>query len=326
MKGKILFEKIREKRIELDFTQKYLSELTGISLSLIKVIETGRSETNYENVVKIAETLKIDIEEIFIKGFRNTKVIAVANNKGGCGKTSVVSSLSYTITEVDKDAKILVIDSDMQMNLTRSYGLDRNLDKNLNTALVNEESLTNFITPTEYENIDIIISDLQLSTIDMLLFTKKLRESVFKRLLQPILEQGLYDYIIIDTNPTLGLLNFNILNACDYVLVPVELTAFGIQGLEILTEYFDEVRTINNKLGIIGVLRTKVDKRENITQEADDLLVEVFGDILFESFIPTDANVKKAQWNSVPLNLYSKNSRAAKQYKSLAKEVIKRAK
>ena len=326
MKGKILFQKIRDRRIEVDFTQKYLSELTGISLSLIKVLETGRSETNYENVVKIAQALKIDIEEIFIEGFRNTKVIAVANNKGGCGKTSVVSSLSYTITEVDKDAKILVIDSDMQMNLTRSYGLDRNIDTNLNTALVNEESLTNFITPTEYPNIDIVISDLQLSTIDMLLFTKKLRESVFKRLLQPILDKGSYDYIIIDTNPTLGLLNFNILNACDYVLVPVELTAFGIQGLEILTEYFDEVRTINNKLQILGVLRTKVDKRENITKEADDLLVEVFGDIVFESFIPTDANVKKAQWNSVPLNLYSKNSRAAKQYKSLAKEVIKLAK
>ena len=326
MKGKILFQKIRDRRIDVDFTQKYLSELTGISLSLIKVLETGRSETNYENVVKIAQALKIDIEEIFIKGFRNTKVIAVANNKGGCGKTSVVSSLSYTITEVDKDSKILVIDSDMQMNLTRSYGLDRNLNKNLHTALVNEESLTNFITPTEYPNIDIILSDLQLSTIDMLLFTKKLRESVFKRLLQPILDKGLYDYIIIDTNPTLGLLNFNILNACDYVLVPVELTAFGIQGLEILTEYFDEVRTINNKLEILGVLRTKVDKRENITKEADELLVVVFGDIVFESFIPTDTNVKKAQWNSVPLNLYSKNSRAAKQYKSLAKEVIKLAK
>ena len=96
--------------------------------------------------------------------------------------------------------------------------------------------------------------------------------------------------------------------------------------MEILTEYFDEVRTINNKLEILGVLRTKVDKRENITKEADELLVVVFGDIVFESFIPTDTNVKKAQWNSVPLNLYSKNSRAAKQYKSLAKEVIKLAK
>ncbi|TCO70670.1 AAA family ATPase [Marinisporobacter balticus] len=326
MKGKIVFQRIRERRIEVDFTQQYLSELSGITLSLIKAVETGRSETSYKNVVKIANALKIDIDEIFIEGFRNTKVIAVANNKGGCGKTSVVSSLSYAIAEMDKDTKVLVIDSDMQMNLTRSYGLDRDLEKNLNTALVNEQNLIDFIIPTEYENIDIIVSDLGLSTIDMLLFTKKLRESVFKRILQPIINKGLYDYIIIDTNPTLGLLNFNILNACDYVLIPVELTSFGIQGLEILTEYFDEVRTINDKLQILGVLRTKVDKRENITKEAEEILVDVFGDIVFESYISVDTNVKKAQWDSLPLSIYSKNSRAAKQYKSLAKEVVKLAK
>lgn len=326
MKGKILFQKIRDRRIDVDFTQQYLSELSGISLSLIKAVETGRTETSYDNVVKIAKALKIDIDEIFIEGFRNTKIIAVANNKGGCGKTSVVSSLSYSISDIDKDSKVLVIDSDMQMNLTRSYGLDRDLDKNLNTALVNEKNLIDFIKHTEYKNIDIIISDLGLSTIDMLLFTKKLRESVFKRILQPIIDKGLYDYIIIDTNPTLGLLNFNILNACDYVLVPVELTSFGIQGLEILTEYFDEVRTINNNLEILGVLRTKVDKRENITKEAEELLVEVFGDIVFDSYIPVDTNVKKAQWHSLPLSIYSKNSRASKQYKNLAKEVIKLAK
>lgn len=326
MKGKILYQKIRDRRIEVDFTQQYLSELSGISLSLIKAIETGRSETSYENVVKISEALKMDIVEIFIEGFRDTKVIAIANNKGGCGKTSVVASLSYALTEIDEEIKVLVIDSDMQMNLTRSYGLDRNLEKNLSLALVNEQTLLDFIIPTEYKNIDIIISDLQLSTIDMLLFTKKLRESVFKRILQPVIDKGLYDYILIDTNPTLGLLNFNILNSCNYVLVPVELTSFGIQGLEILTEYFDEVRTINNDLKILGVLRTKVDKRESITKEAEDILIDVFGDIIFESYIPIDTNVKKAQWNSLPLSIYNKNSRANKQYRNLAKEVIKLAK
>lgn len=325
MKGKVLSEKIRQRRSEIDLTQQDLAKEANVSASLIKAIETDRCETSLENMKKIAQVLNVALEEIYIKDFRDTKVITIANNKGGCGKSTVVSNLGYCLSEINNN-RILLIDSDMQMNLSYSYGIERKIDNNLNVSLIKEEPLFDYIIKTSYDNIDIVISDFDMATIEMTLFTKTLRESVFKRILGPVVEKGIYDYIIIDTNPTLGMLNFNILNASDYVFVPVEMSAFGILGLEVVTKFIAQVQSINNNLSLGGVLRTKVDKRENITKESDELLKDVFGDKILNSYISIDTNIKKAQWNSVPLIAFNHNSRAAKQYKELAKEVIKIAK
>ena len=170
-----------------------------------------------------------------------TKVIAVSNNKGGSGKTTVAGNLAYSLMQQGK--KVLLIDADMQINLTRSYDLSKNSEKSLYDALIKENSLQHYIINTKYPNIDFIISDHMLSAIDMELFTKKLRETVFERILRPVKSENSYDYIIIDTCPFLGLLNYNILVASDYVLVPVELSAFGIEGLEPLTNFFEEARS-----------------------------------------------------------------------------------
>ena len=325
MKGKVLSEKIRQRRSEIDLTQQDLAKEANVSASLIKAIETDRCETSLENMKKIAQVLNVALEEIYIKDFRDTKVITIANNKGGCGKSTVVSNLGYCLSEINNN-RILLIDSDMQMNLSYSYGIERKIDNNLNVSLIKEEPLFDYIIKTSYDNIDIVISDFDMATIEMTLFTKTLRESVFKRILGPVVEKGIYDYIIIDTNPTLGMLNFNILNASDYVFVPVEMSAFGILGLEVVTKFIAQVQSINNNLSLGGVLRTKVDKRENITKESDELLKDVFGDKILNSYISIDTNIKKAQWNSVPLIAFNHNSRAAKQYKELVKEVIKIAK
>lgn len=322
MKGRILYHRIKRRRKEIDFTQKMLSDESGVNLSIIKSIETGRSETSYENINLIAGALNVDVDEIFIPEFRDTKVITVANNKGGSGKTSVVSSLGFSLSEIDNQ-RILLIDSDMQMNMTYSYGLERNKEKNLNIAINKEDDLSNYIVNTDHQNIDMIVSDFDMAAIEMNLFTKTLRETIIKKMLQPVIDQGIYDFILIDTNPTLGILNFNLLNASDYVIVPVEMSAFGILGLEILMRFIDQASEINPKLQLAGVLRTKVDKRESITSEAQKVLVDVFGNNIFESYISIDANVKKSQWNREPLNIYNDASRANVQYRALAKEVMK---
>lgn len=323
MARKVKFEKIRKRRMEIDMTQQELAEQTGINISVIKAQETGRSDTTYENLKKIADYLKMDIDEIYIEDYRETKVIAVANNKGGSGKTSVVASLGYSLAEMDK--KVLLIDSDMQMNLSYTYNFERD-HQNLNTAIIQEDDLIHYINKTEYENIDIIISDFEMATIEMTLFTKTLRETVFKRMLNTILDRGIYDYILIDTNPTLGILNFNILSATDYVIVPVEMSAFGILGLEVLMKFINQAQDINEKLELAGVLRTKVDKRESITNEAEEVLLDVFGRKIFDSYISIDTNVKKSQWERVPLSIFNDKSRASRQYKSFTRELLRIAK
>lgn len=313
------YEKIKKLRLERGMTQVELAEATGVNVSVIKSQETGRSDMNYDYLLKIAEGLGVDLGEIYIEDYRETKVITVANNKGGSGKTSVVASLGHTLSDMGK--KVLLIDSDMQMNLSYSYGFERDR-MNLNEAIVNEEDLGGYIRKTDFDNLDIIISDFEMATIEMHLFTKTLRETVFKRLLKKTVESGVYDFIVIDTNPTLGMLNLNILNASDYVIVPVEMSAFGILGLEVLIKFINQAQEINEKLELAGVLRTKVDKRESITSEADEVLMDVFGEKIFDSYIPIDTNVKKAQWERQPLNVFNKSSRANKQYTRFAKELM----
>ncbi|MEN1761734.1 AAA family ATPase [Anoxynatronum sibiricum] len=320
MKSRVLNEVLRKRRLDVDFTQQDLSSMSGVNISIIKALETGRSDTTYENISKLCEALKIPISEVYLEDFRETKVITVANNKGGSGKTSVVASLGYCLSEINEN-RVLLIDGDMQMNLSYSYNVERNDRLNLYEAIIQESPLTEYIVNTEFQNIDIIISDFNMATIEMILFTKTLRETIFKRILQPVIDMGTYDYIIIDTNPTLGILNFNILNASDYIIVPVEMSAFGILGLEILTKFIRQAQDINQNLAIAGVLRTKVDKRELITTEAENVLIDVFGNKIFDTYIPIDTNVKKSQWEQIPLNVFSENSRANKQYQNLAKEV-----
>ena len=249
-----------------------------------------------------------------------TKVIAVSNNKGGSGKTTVAGNLAYSLMQQGK--KVLLIDADMQINLTRSYDLSKNSEKSLYDALIKENSLQHYIINTKYPNIDFILSDHMLSAIEMELFTKKLRETVFERILRPVKSENSYDYIIIDTCPFLGLLNYNILVASDYVLVPVELSAFGIEGLEPLTNFFEEARLINTNLQFLGIIETKVDLRESTNDVTREILRDLFKDKVLNSYIPIDINIKKSQFAGEPLSVFTSGSRAAIAYEDLAKEVI----
>lgn len=251
----------------------------------------------------------------------NTKVICVSNNKGGSGKTTVTSNLGYFLGEMNK--KVLLIDADMQINLTRSFDLAPNQDLNLYRALHKEESLERYIVPTKYKNVDFIVSDYMLSAIDMELVNKQLKETVFKRCLMPVKSLNKYDYIIIDTCPFLGLLNFNILVASDYVLIPVELSAFGIEGLHPLTNFISEAMIYNDNLKILGILETKVDNRESTTEDSRKLLREIFNQNILKNSIPIDINIKKSQYVGVAIGDFLDGSRASVAYKNLAKEVDK---
>lgn len=252
------------------------------------------------------------------------KIIAVSNNKGGSGKTTLVSNIGYALAQRNK--KVLLIDSDMQMNLTRSYDIGQDNEKNLYNALSKEENLRDYIKSTKYENIDIIISDYMLSAIDMQLVDKNFKETLVKRLLEDVVENNIYDFIIIDTCPFLGLLNYNILVASDYVMIPVELSAFGVEGLEPLSNFIQEVKIYNKSLEILGIIETKVDNRESTTLETRELLRELFADKILKTSIPVDINIKKSQFQGVPVCDFDKNSRASVAYNELSQEIIEKIK
>lgn len=321
MKGRIYFEKIHQRRVDLDITQKEISERTGVSLSVIKALETGRSDSTIDTLEKIAAELGFSIDEIYNPEYRDTRVISVVNNKGGVGKTSVCGSLAYALSEMNY--KVLCIDADMQMNLTHSFGLSKS-PNHLGMGIEKEDDLINYIQKTDYANIDFIVSDLAMSTTEMLLFTKIERESILKHMLKNVISQGIYDYIIFDTNPVLGILNYNVLNVSHYVIIPIELSIFAIDGLDTLVKYIKSIKKTNEKLEIAGIVINKYDLREKkITETCEEIVKEIFGDKIFPTRVGVDTRIKQAQLENTPVLFSDSTSRIAKQFRDLAKEVAK---
>lgn len=259
----------------------------------------------------------------------NTVIIAFANNKGGSGKTTSASNVAAAIAESGK--RVLLIDGDMQQNLTLSFfDEDRALDyakcgKNLYTAIKEERDLIDYIVSTEYEGLDIIPSSSLMSSIEFDLFTKWQREFILKKCLQPTKARGTYDYIIIDSPPTLGGWVMNIMCASDYVLIPVEASPWGLFGLANMFDFVSEVKKLNPSLDILGIAITKADERKNYFKQTLEALKETEGVRLFDSYIRVDSAVEWAQDNSKPVVKYKKNARSAKEYTELAKEIMKYA-
>lgn len=258
-----------------------------------------------------------------------TTVIAFANNKGGSGKTTTCSNIGCAMALSGK--KVLLIDGDMQMNLTLSFfNEDRALElarngKNLYTAIKEEKDLTDYVIPTGYDGLDIIPSSSLMSSIEFDLFTKWQREIILKKCLEPIRARGYYDYILIDSPPTLGGWVMNIMCASDFVLIPVEASPWGLFGLANMFEFCDSVRMIAPKLTILGIAITKADERKNYFKQTLDTLRETDAARLFDTYVRVDSAVEWAQDNSMPVVAYKKNSRSAVEYTELAKEIMKYA-
>lgn len=257
-----------------------------------------------------------------------TTTICFTNNKGGSGKSTTCSNIGAAMAR--KGKKVLMIDGDMQLNLSLSFfSEDWVLDqaageKNLYHAIRNQQDLTDFIVHTPYENLDLIPSSTLMSSIEYELFTKWQREFILKKCLQKIKDSGVYDYILIDAPPTLGGWVMNILCASDQVVIPVEASPWGMFGLANMFDFLNEVKQITPDLQVAGIAVTKVDTRKNYFKQTMETLHELEEIYVFDSFVRVDSYVEWAQDNSAPVVEYKKSSRSAKEYTELAEEVMKR--
>ncbi len=255
-----------------------------------------------------------------------TTVIAFANNKGGSGKTTTCSNVGCALALAGK--KVLLIDGDMQLNLTLSlFDEEKALEfstsgKNIYTAMKEEKDLSEFIVETEYEGLDLVPSTSLMSSIEFDLFSKWQREIILKKCLEPVRARGYYDYILIDAPPTLGGWVMNIMCASDFVVIPVEASPWGLFGLANIFEFCAQVKNIAPKLEILGIAITKADERKNYLKQTIETLNETEGVRLFETYIHVDSAIEWSQDNSKPVVVYKKNSRSANEYTKLAKEII----
>ena len=258
-----------------------------------------------------------------------TKVIAFANNKGGSGKTTTCSNVGCAMAMLGK--KVLMIDGDMQLNLTISY-FDEDTayeyakgEKNIYHAVKNEKDLSDYIVETGIDGLDIVPSTSLMSSIEFDLFSKWQREFVLKKCLERVKAKGYYDYILIDAPPTLGGWVMNVMCASDFVVIPVEASPWGLFGLANMFEFCQQAKVIAPHLEVLGIAITKADERKKYFKQTLDILKETEGVRLFENYIRVDSAVEWAQDNSKPVVAYKKTSRSAVEYTKLTKEIIKYA-
>lgn len=248
------------------------------------------------------------------------RVIAIANQKGGVGKTTTAINLGAALAKCEERA--LIIDLDPQANTTAGMGFQKEpARRSIYHALLFEDLLANLILQTTTERLALVPSEKNLVGATLELVEKPQRELVLAQRLAPIRDQ--FSFILIDCPPALDLLTLNALVASDSVLIPVQCEYFALEGVSELLDTLIRVRRSHNpKLAVEGILLTMYDERTNLSQQVRDDLKDFFGGQVFKSVIPRNVRLAEAPSHGKPIFLYDPTCRGAESYLELAKEII----
>jgi chromosome partitioning protein len=252
---------------------------------------------------------------------KNANVIAFANQKGGVAKTTSTLNLAAALAE--KGHRVLCVDMDPQGNLTMSQGLNPDsIERSMFDVLVHRLPIENVIQSTE---IDLAVSSIDLAGAELALSSMIGRERALEKALAPM--KGVYDYVLIDTPPSLGLLTINALVASDNVIVPVQCEYLSLRGLVQLENTLAMIReNLNPNVEIMGILPTMFDRRTLHAREAVEILEENFGDLVFKTKIKKTIRYAEAPVKGTSVLKYDPSGNAANAYRDLAKEVLNGAK
>jgi chromosome partitioning protein len=257
---------------------------------------------------------------------KETKIIAFANNKGGSGKSTTCSNIGYILAK--EGYSVLLVDADMQQNLSLSFFEEEDVlsfsesGENLFTAIKDDCDASRFIRKTKYENLSLLPSGILMSGAEFELYGKKNMEKTLARVLENAKNGGEYDFILIDSPPTLGMLVMNIMCASDYLLIPIEASPWGLFGLANMLDFFAKAKEQNQALSLLGVAVTKADERKTYFRQTMDYLCELENVNVFKNYVRVDSAVEWAQDNSQPVAAYKKTSRSAKEYTEMTKEML----
>ena len=247
------------------------------------------------------------------------KIIAIANQKGGVGKTTTAINLSTCVAERGK--KVLLIDIDPQGNATSGLGAKKIDDKSVYDVLVNETPIADVIRPTVVKNLRICQSSINLAGAEVELVPLMSRETRLKNALEAVEED--FDYIFMDCPPSLGLITLNAFAAADSVLVPIQCEYYALEGLGQLVNTIRLVqKNLNKDLEIEGVVMTMYDSRTKLSLQVSQEVKKYFDTKVFSTVIPRNIRLSEAPSHGLPISMYDPLSKGARTYKKLAKELI----
>ena len=252
------------------------------------------------------------------------KIIAVANQKGGVGKTTSTINLAASLATLEKS--VLVVDADPQANASSGLGVDlKEVECSIYECIVNHADVHDAIYTTDIEGLDIIPSHIDLVGTQVEMLNIDEREYVLKRILEPIRNE--YDYILIDCSPSLGLITVNALTAADTVIIPVQCEYFALEGISLLLKTIKIIKSrLNTKLEIEGFLLTMYDSRLRLANQIYDEVKRHFQELVFKTVIQRNVKLSESPSHGLPVILYDADSTGAKNHLSLAKEIINRNK
>ncbi|MDR0538183.1 MAG: AAA family ATPase [Tannerellaceae bacterium] len=248
------------------------------------------------------------------------KIIAIANQKGGVGKTTTAINLAASLAVLEK--KVLIVDADPQANASSGLSIDiRNVKRSIYECLINGEDVASAIVPTEVERLEIIPSHIDLVGAEIEMLGRDGREQLLKRIVVPLKER--FDFILIDCSPSLGLITVNALTAADSVMIPVQCEYFALEGISKLLNTIKIVKAkLNPELEIEGFLLTMYDSRLRLANQIYEEVKRPFGDLVFTTVIQRNIKLSEASSYGKPVLLYDAESKGSFNHIQLAQELI----
>lgn len=248
------------------------------------------------------------------------KVISIANQKGGVGKTTTSVNISAILAK--KGKKVLLIDTDPQGNATSGLGIEKQIDTSIYDVLIGETNIEDAVQDTQIKNLKVCPSNINLAGAEVELVSMMSREYRLKEKLEEIKEK--YEYIIIDCPPSLGLITLNAFTASDSVLIPVQCEYYALEGLGQLIKTIELVKKhLNKNLEIEGAVLTMYDARTNLSNQVVKEVKSYFDNRVYKTVIPRNVRLSEAPSYGMPISVYDPRSKGAKCYEKLVREIIK---
>ena len=323
------YEKFKADRYRICSSQHELSKLSGISENTIKNIESGRKRIKYNDYdfINLCKVLNFNPNDYFL---RECKVIFIGGLKGGLGK-SITTATIASILATKHNKNVIVIDGDCQTNVSQSLGVlyDKDFEvKNIYNAFTRQESILNHLIDTDIPNLKIVPGSLEYSKIEAILPQLSYREVRFKAILNETINSGEYDFILIDSSPSLSLTNNIMLRASDYALLPFNPDVFSLSGIENTLNFIYEINEENKLAGIkhqikiLGLFCNKYDKRIKMSSAITKVVKEVYSEHMLKSIIPVDSAISKTISENKPLSENYSKTKAYEAFCELTEEIL----